>query len=111
MHYSYSPTVSVIDTATNSAVGTINVGSVPEYPAIIGAPQLDHWQNSLGGNWATATNWNHGKPTASVAADIDATGTYSVAITTNDIAYGLFLNDAQATVADKGAALTLAGPG
>jgi YVTN family beta-propeller protein len=110
-HYGYSPTVTVIDTATDSAVGTINVGNVPEYPAIIGAPPLDHWQNSLGGNWATATNWNHGKPTASVAADIDATGAYSVAITTNDIAYGLFLNNAQATVTDKGGVLTLAGPG
>jgi YVTN family beta-propeller protein len=110
-HYTSSPTVTVIDTATDAVVGTINVGNVPEYPAIVGAPQLDHWQNSLGGNWATATNWNHGTPTASVAADIDATGTYSVAITTNDIAYGLFLNDAQATVTDKGGALTLAGAG
>jgi YVTN family beta-propeller protein len=106
-----SATVSVIDTATNLVVGTINVGNVPEYPAIIGAPQLDHWQNSLGGNWATATNWKHGTPTANIAADIDTTGTYSVAITTNDIAYGLFLNDAQATVTDKGGALTLAGSG
>jgi YVTN family beta-propeller protein len=109
--YNLGPTVSVIDTATDSVVGTINVGNLPEYPAIIGAPQLDYWQNSLGGNWATATNWNHGTPTASVAADIDATGPYSVAITTNDIAYGLFLNDAQATVTDKSGALTLAGPG
>jgi YVTN family beta-propeller protein len=110
-HYGYSYTVSVVDTGTDSLVGTINVGRVPEYPAIIGAPQLDHWQNSLGGDWATATNWNHGTPSASVASDIDAPGTYSVAITTNDIAYGLFLNDAQATVTDKGGTLTLAGPG
>jgi YVTN family beta-propeller protein len=111
-HYGYSPAVSVVDTATDALVGTINVGNVPEYPAIIGAPQLDHWQNTLGGNWAIATSWNHGTPTASISADIDATGSYSLAITTNDVAYELFLNDAQATVTDgKGGVLTLSGPG
>jgi uncharacterized repeat protein (TIGR03803 family) len=73
---------------------------------------LDHWTNTHGGNWSIAANWNPGVPTAGKIADIDATGTYSVAITTNDVAYGLWVNDAQATVSDstKGS-LTLAGPG
>jgi uncharacterized repeat protein (TIGR03803 family) len=74
---------------------------------------LDHWANANGGNWSSAANWNTGVvPTAGRIADIDASGTYSVAITTNDVAYGLWVNDAQATVSDstKGL-LTLAGPG
>jgi YVTN family beta-propeller protein len=34
-HYSSSSTVSVIDTTTDTLVGTINVGAVPEYPGIL----------------------------------------------------------------------------
>jgi probable HAF family extracellular repeat protein len=73
---------------------------------------LDHWVNAQGGNWSTAANWNSGLPTTGVIADVDATGTYSVTITTNDVAYGLWVNDAQATVSDstKGS-LALVGPG
>jgi hypothetical protein len=73
---------------------------------------LDHWKNTHGGDWRSAANWNPGVPTTGKIADIDATGKYSVAITTNDVAYGLWVNDAQTTVSDstKGL-LTLAGPG
>jgi hypothetical protein len=74
--------------------------------------QLDHWMNSLGGNWATASNWNLGVPTATIDADIDASGSYTVALTSNDIAYGLLLSAPGATVTDNNAGtLSLAGPG
>jgi hypothetical protein len=76
------------------------------------AVPLDHWTNTHGGNWSSAANWNPGVPTAGQIADIDATGTYSVAIATNDVAYGLWVNDAQATVSDNNkGSLTLAGQG
>jgi uncharacterized repeat protein (TIGR03803 family) len=72
---------------------------------------LDHWTNKRG-DWSGAANWKTGVPTAGKIADIDATGNYSVAITTNDVAYGLWVNDAQATVSDNnGGSLTLAGQG
>jgi hypothetical protein len=73
--------------------------------------QPDHWTNTLGGNWATAGNWKPGVPTATLNADIDAPGVYSVAITTAAIAYGLLVNDAQATVTDNKGSLTLVGSG
>ena len=74
--------------------------------------QADHWTNALGGNWSTAANWNPGIPTATLNAEIDASGSYSVAITKSAIAFGLLLNDAQATVTDNnGGSLTLAGSG
>jgi hypothetical protein len=66
------------------------------------------WTNTHGGNWSSAKNWDFGVPTRSQVAEIDAPGTYSVAITTNDVAYTLWLNDAQATVSDdKQGSLTL----
>jgi uncharacterized repeat protein (TIGR03803 family) len=72
--------------------------------------QPDHWTNTLGGNWSTATNWKNGVPTATLNANIDASGSYSVAITKSAIAYGLLLNDAGATVTNSGP-LTLVGSG
>jgi probable HAF family extracellular repeat protein len=71
----------------------------------------DHWVNTLAGDWATATNWKNGLPTATIDANVDATGTYSVAITSNAIADALLLNDAQATVTDNNGTLSLAGAG
>jgi hypothetical protein len=72
---------------------------------------LDHWTNSQGGNWSTAANWNPGVPTATLNAEIDAAGSYPVAITKSAIAYGLLLNDAGATVTDNSGPLTLSGSG
>ncbi|WP_434722670.1 FG-GAP-like repeat-containing protein [Mesorhizobium sp. RIZ17] len=71
----------------------------------------DHWANAAGGSWSTASNWGNGVPTASVAAEIDRAGTYTVTISGPAAAYGLIVNDAGATVSDKNSALTLAGAG
>ena len=77
--------------------------------------QLDHWNNTSGGNWATASNWTtwngaHAAPTATIDADFDARGTYKVSVTTADTAYGAALNDGGATVSEgSGGTLTLAG--
>jgi hypothetical protein len=74
--------------------------------------QLDHWINSLGGNWATASDWKLGIPAATIDADIDASGTYRVRITNSQTAYALLLNDAGATVSDQqGGSLSLVGTG
>ncbi|TPK95517.1 hypothetical protein FJ938_27945 [Mesorhizobium sp. B2-4-14] len=73
---------------------------------------LDHWANASGGSWSTASNWGNGVPAAGVAADIDRSGTYTVAISGASSAYGLLVNDGGATVSDnKNGALTLAGTG
>jgi hypothetical protein len=73
--------------------------------------QLDHWTHSLGGNWATASNWKLGLPTATIDADVDASGTYAVNINSGDVAYALLLNAARSSVTDNAGTLTLAGPG
>jgi uncharacterized repeat protein (TIGR03803 family) len=112
-----NPEASLIADANGDLFGTTVVGGSNNDGTVFeitnsGFVTLDHWTNTHGGNWSIAANWNPGVPTAGKIADIDATGTYSVAITTNDVAYGLWINDAQATVSDstKGS-LTLAGPG
>src|SRR5262249_46519477 len=76
------------------------------------APAADHWINSAGGDWATAANWGNGVPTANLAADIDASGTYTVTISSADTTYGLLINAAGATVSDnKGGSLSITGSG
>jgi hypothetical protein len=72
--------------------------------------QFDHWTNSSGGSWSTASNWNKGLPSATIDADIDAGGTYSVNESSFATAYALLVNDAGVTIIDvAGASLTLAG--
>jgi hypothetical protein len=79
--------------------------------------QLDHWTNTSGGNWTTASSWStwngtHAVPTATIDADFDASGTYAVNITTADTAYAVLLNDSGATISDNsGGSLTLTGAG
>jgi hypothetical protein len=73
---------------------------------------LDHWRNTSGGGWTTASSWSNGVPSAAVKAAIDAIGSYAVSITTADTAYALLLNDSGGTVSDnKGGTLTLVGAG
>src|SRR5262249_35897362 len=73
---------------------------------------FDHWINSAGGNWATAANWGNGVPSANLAADIDASGTYTVTISSADTAYDLLINAAGATVSDNtGGSLSITNSG
>jgi hypothetical protein len=92
---------------TNGGFGT--VFEITNSGFVVAPP--DHWTNTQGGNWSAAGNWNPGVPTAKLNAEVDAPGTYSVAITKSAIAYGLLLNDAGATVTDNSGPLTLAGSG
>jgi hypothetical protein len=72
--------------------------------------QLDHWVKSASGNWTTATDWSNGVPSSTLDAVVDSSGTYTVALSNSDSAYGLIVNDASATVADNsGGTLTLGG--
>jgi hypothetical protein len=79
--------------------------------------QLDHWTNSSGGTWTTASSWatwngTHAVPTGTIDADFDKSGTYTVSINSADTAYALLLNDSGATVFDGGkGTLTLVGTG
>src|SRR5262249_2982870 len=73
---------------------------------------FDHWINSAGGDWATAANWGNGVPTANLAADIDASGTYRVTISSADTTCGLLINAAGAAVSDNtGGSLSITGSG
>jgi hypothetical protein len=73
---------------------------------------FDHWINSAGGDWVTAANWGNGVPTANLAADIDASGTYTVTISSADTTYGLLINAAGATVSDNtGGSLSITNSG
>src|SRR5262249_28197785 len=87
----------------------------PAAPPTGAAPTVqvfDHWINSTGGDWATAANWGNGVPTANLAADIDASGTYTVTISSADTTYGLLINAAGATVSDNtGGSLSITGTG
>jgi hypothetical protein len=72
--------------------------------------QLDHWINGRGGNWTTATSWSNGVPTSTIDADVDASGTYTVTVSSSDNAHALIINNAGTTVTDnKGGMLTLGG--
>ena len=71
-----------------------------------------NWQGTSGGNWTNAIDWSGGVvPNSDNAANITASGTYEVVISSPDVAYSLVLNDAGATVAiNSGGTLTLSGP-
>src|SRR5262249_22996706 len=76
------------------------------------AGKLDHGINRAGGDGAPAANWGNGLPTASLAADIDASGTYTVTISSADTTDGLLINAAGATVSDNsGGSLSITGTG
>jgi hypothetical protein len=77
------------------------VSLAPAAPPTGAAPTFDHWINSAGGDWATAANWGKGVPTANLAADIDASGTYTVTISSAGTTYGLLITAAGATVSDN----------
>ena len=69
----------------------------------------DSWTATAGGGWSTAADWSSkAVPNASTTATIAATGTYTVTVTTPDVAASLLINDAGARVADTGT-LTLGG--
>ena len=107
-------------TITSSlAVSTDTAGNT--FTAVSGTSatltQLDHWTNTSGGNWTTASSWatwngTHAVPTGTIDADFDKSGTYTVSINSADTAYALLLNDSGATISDGGkGTLTLVGTG
>src|SRR5262249_15036175 len=119
-HYTATFT-SAANTLINNASVSVTSGSWSENNGNPGAggatanftiDTFDHWINSAGGDWATAANWGNGVPTANLAADIDASGTYTVTIYSGDTADGLLINAAGATVSDNtGGSLSITGSG
>jgi hypothetical protein len=118
--YSANLTALADGTITSSlAVNTDPAGNTftPVLGNSVTLTQHDHWTNSAGGNWATATGWatwngTHAVPSGTIDADFDTGGTYTVNINSADTAYALFLNNSGATVSDNnGGTLTVVGTG
>ena len=91
-----------VNTDIDSAVVSVTAGSWEEINGNPGAAggsgaftvnTMDHWIESASANWSTAADWSNAVPTASVGADVDASGTYTVSISSAVAAYGLTLND------------------
>ena len=110
-----------VNTDINDAVVSVTAGSWEEINGNPGAAgssaaftvnTMDHWIKSSSANWSTAADWRNAVPTAKVGADVDASGTYKVTISSAVAAYGLTVNDPGATVTDNaGGTLTLDGTG
>jgi hypothetical protein len=99
------------DSITIAATDSLG-GAALQQTIAVSVNSLDHWANASGGDWAIASNWSRGVPSAGIGAAIDLTGSYTVTISSADTAYGLILNDAGATVLDKSSgSLTLTGAG
>ena len=108
-----------VNTDINNAAVSVTAGSWEEVNGNPGAAgssaaftvnTMDHWIKSSSANWSTAADWRNGVPTAKVGADVDASGTYKVTISSAVAAYGLTVNDPGATVTDNvGGTLTLDG--
>ena len=71
------------------------------------------WKTPISGNWNTASNWSPATvPGAANQVNIAVSGNYTVTINSSDVAQGVTLNAAGATVSDnRGGTLTLAGTG
>jgi hypothetical protein len=68
----------------------------------------DKWKTAVNGNWTTSADWSAGVPTSSNDATIAVSGTYTVTISSADVANSLTINDANATVsAVSGGTLSL----
>ena len=92
----------ILEVLYNNAAGTIQIEEVPL-----------SWASPVSGNWNTASNWSPATvPVATSQVEIGASGTYTVTVNSSDVAQGLTVNDAGATVSDnRGGTLTLAGTG
>jgi autotransporter-associated beta strand protein/probable HAF family extracellular repeat protein len=119
---SYTANLSSLADGTITSSLAVNVDTAGNtFTAVPGTDvtltQLDHWSNTSGGNWTTASSWatwngTHAVPTGTIDADFDKSGTYTVKITTADTAYALLLKAAGTTISDNsGGTLTLAGTG
>ena len=65
-------------TANNTTSGEVG-SSVPQTIAVTAQnPNQDDWINPLGGDWATASNWDNGVPISTTIAELNASGTYTV---------------------------------
>ena len=81
--------------------------------AITVASGTEYWVTTSSADWATvsASDWNFvSPPTSANPTVIDASGTYTVTISSADVAQSLTINDSGATVMDEnGGSLTLGG--
>jgi hypothetical protein len=64
------------------------------------------WVDASGGNWESSPNWDNGKPSLSLGADIDssivkASADYTIKVQSGGNAQALAVNDSHATLADN----------
>ena len=106
----YYGTDSLVVTTTDATSGNT---SGPSTVPITIAAGTEHWVGTSSADWATvsASDWNFvSPPTTGNPAVIDTSGTYTVTISSADVAQSLVINDAGATVLDEtGGSLTLGG--
>jgi hypothetical protein len=86
--------------STTSAAETITVTATP----------VDPWLNANNGDWNKGSNWRFGLPTSTTDAEVKVSGTYTVTISSADVAHSLTILDPGATVLDNTVgSLTLGG--
>ena len=71
----------ILDFGGGDAITLLNI-SQSQYQSLSGAGFGDHWTNGSGGTWTTGSDWSLGVPNSNEAAVIDASGSYSVTIST-----------------------------
>jgi autotransporter-associated beta strand protein len=68
------------------------------------------WKDAVSGDWSEAADWTFGKPNATKVAVINATGTYTVTVSSANTAQSLTIDAASATLSeDTGGSLTMVG--
>ena len=116
--FTYTPNAGFLgtDTLTFSASDAATGGTFASNTATLGITVVaDHWANSSGGDWSTGVDWSFGSaPSSGIDAVIDASGGYTVTISSSDtdVANSLTITaaGAGADVQDEtGGSLTLTG--
>ena len=116
--YSFTPTNGDPTDTTRTISWVVNDGvtssaAVTSTLDITTASETEHWVGTSSANWATvsASDWSLVSPPSSEnPAVIDANGTYTITISSADVAKSLTINDTGATLLDgSGGSLTLGG--
>jgi hypothetical protein len=69
-----------------------------------------NWKNPVNGDWSVASNWSTNTvPTSGDAVTISAPGSYTVTISSADLANSLTFNASQAALLETGGSLTVTG--
>ncbi|WP_244659429.1 FecR domain-containing protein [Bradyrhizobium guangdongense] len=76
---------------------------------IVELAPVDHWINTAGGSWNTASNWSVGVPSASYDVKLDAAGTYMIDSTTSVTIHDLTVISGVTLLTEPGTVFTVSG--